>query len=224
MYRHIVIGETDDFVVVNKPIGIAVQGEQESLLAQLRAQWNQELYPVHRLDKGTSGVLLLAKNSDANTILSDLFRRREMDKYYLALSDKKPKKKQGAVVGDMVKSRRGAYKLLRSKENPARTSFFSFGSSTGVRYFVLRLYTGKTHQVRVALKSLGAPIIGDELYTGTPADRMYLHALELGFTFNGRRFHFSATPQSGDLFLSEDCTQWQSKHSSIQDMPWPIEG
>ena len=147
-------------------------------------------------------------------------------KTYLCLTEKKVKS-QGTVVGDMVKARRGAWKLTRSLEDPARTRFFSAGSlppreiddededgerkssgcgggggggsssssssnssigSSGrqqqtkpsTRLVVLQPRTGRTHQLRVAMRSIGAPIIGDDLYGGSsPSDRVYLHAAAL---------------------------------------------
>ena len=64
--------------------------------------------------------------------------------------------------------------------------------------------TGKTHQIRVALKSLGAPILGDRLYAGTPADRVYLHAWRLCFPFRGESLRFESLPAHGDQFMALD--------------------
>ena len=187
--------QTSDFVVINKPAGLSVHRDQnDSGLTEMLAQQLgvPQLWLVHRLDKPTSGVLLLALNADAASELAQAFANRQVKKNYLALSDRKPSKKQGWIKGDMVRSRQGAWKLTRSMENPAQTRFSSHSSEPGRRLFVLRPLTGKTHQLRVAMKSLGSPILGDTLYGGTPADHLYLHAWCLSFPFRGAWFTVEA--------------------------------
>lgn len=181
LYRHM------DFVVIHKAEGIAVHADEDSLLLpQVAAQLGVErVWLVHRLDKPTSGALLLALNAQAASTLATLFADRKVQKTYVALSDHKPSKKQGWVKGDMEKARRGAWKLLRSMHNPAVTYFTSQGLGNGTRLFTLHPHTGKTHQLRVAMKSLGSPILGDTLYGGTAAERVYLHAQRLQFAYAG---------------------------------------
>jgi len=162
---------------------------------------------VHRLDRMTSGLMLLARTPEVARQLSQKLEARQVDKLYLALSDRKPAKKQGLVTGDMLKGRGGAWRLCASREQPAQTRFCSTSLAPGLRLFFLKPLTGKTHQLRVALKSLGAPIIGDPLYHGaepTPADRGYLHAWSLRFELDGEHLHFMAPPQHGALFLRAD--------------------
>lgn len=200
------LDHTDDFLVVNKAAGVAVQGDPHapSLLHHLKQDLMlPHLYPVHRLDSGTSGVVVLAKTETANRALSMAFQERQVAKYYLALTAKKPSKKQGLVSGDMEKARGGSYRLMHTRQNPALTAFFSFAFEEGMRLLVVRPYTGKTHQIRVALKALSAPIIGDARYGGPPADRMYLHAWQLSFSFAGQDFTYRALPQAGLLFARE---------------------
>lgn len=192
-----------DFLVIDKAPGVAVQGDAgaPSVLEHVRRDLLlTHLYPVHRLDMGTSGVVVAAKTPEANRILSQAFQNQQVSKCYLAITGKKPSKKQGWVIGDMEKARGGSYRLSRTRDNPARTAFRSFALENGRRLFVLRPLTGKTHQLRVALKSLGAPIIGDERYGGEPADRMYLHAWRLEFSYCGRLYHYVAAPGPGALF------------------------
>ncbi|MGL4205934.1 MAG: TIGR01621 family pseudouridine synthase [Aeromonadaceae bacterium] len=192
----------DDFVVLNKAPGIGMHDEEGSagLVSEARAQLGMELYPVHRLDKVTSGLLLLARNSESNRALSMAFAERHVTKIYLALSQHKPKKKQGWIKGGMVRGRRGSWLLTRSQENPAVTWFESDGLGDGLRLFRVQPKTGKTHQIRVALKSLGAPILGDELYGAGRADRVYLHAFELAFSLKGECWRFNALPEQGEWF------------------------
>lgn len=218
------------FIIVNKHPGISVHRDdaKRGLVMQLEQDLGCKLWLIHRLDRMTSGILVLAKNADVAAELSAAFRNREVEKYYLALSDRKPSRKQGQVTGDMQKGRRGGWLLLRSRENPAVTEFYSQSLRPGIRIFLCHPHTGKTHQIRVALKSLGAPIIGDPLYftprqaSGDPLqpqpqnpmecglqdrvnpdrahpDRGYLHAWQLAFRLQGELFRFECAP-SGALF------------------------
>lgn len=216
------IENTEDYCVVNKPVGIAVQGENESLIWQLNQQSPEaHYYPVHRLDKGTSGALIMARTQRANQILSAEFQAQNIAKFYLAISDKKPSKKQGRIIGDMEKSRRGAYKLLRSKNNPASTAFVSFSMGEGRRLFLIRLYSGKTHQARVALKAIGAPILGDSLYGGSEADRLYLHAWRIEFRWGDALHSYFAPIVDGNYFKNLRCQELIEKLIEQGRGSWP---
>ena len=165
--------EHKDFVVINKPCGVSVHSESEGdvcLTASLAQQLGVErVWLVHRLDKATSGLLLLALNRDSAAALSVQFAEKTMRKTYLALGTHKPAKKQGWVKGGMARSRRGTWKLTRDEDNFAVTRFSSQSLKPGLRLFVLQPFTGKTHQLRVAMKSIGSPILGDTLYGGDAA-------------------------------------------------------
>lgn len=196
-----------------------------------REQFMQpNLLPVHRLDKLTSGLCVLAKTKACAAEFGRLFESKQVQKYYLALSDKKPSKKQGAIIGDMEKGRNGSWKLCASKKNPALTQFFSYSYRPGVRLFILKPRTGKTHQLRVALKSLGAPILGDTRYYGvgpkgeggaSREDRMYLHAYHLSFDLGGENYLFQQLPADGLHFLSEEFKQLITSIGNLPGLPWP---
>jgi tRNA pseudouridine32 synthase/23S rRNA pseudouridine746 synthase len=106
----------------------------------------------------------------------------------------------------MEKSRRGGWKLLHSRVNPAVTWFDSVSLAPGLRLYLLRPYTGRTHQLRVALKSLGAPILGDALYGPAQhdSDRGYLHAALLSFALDGQRWTYTCLPSHGQWFTAPD--------------------
>lgn len=115
-------------------------------------------------------------------MLSQAFEERTIQKFYVAITDAKPSKKMGTISGDMVKSRRSQWKLTRTNENPAITRFLSCpldfaelepggGAARRHHAVLLRPLTGKTHQLRVALRALAAPIIGDPLYHPAEASR-----------------------------------------------------
>lgn len=214
--------EHEDFWVVNKPPFMSVQESHHGpgVLATLKATYGGDFFPVHRLDAGTSGLLIVARNAAANSTLSQLFQAREIEKYYLALSARKPEKKQGTVAGDMEKGRRGAWKLLHSQQQPAVTQFFSKGLG-GQRLFLVKPLTGKTHQIRVALKSVGAPILGDDSYSGEAADRLYLHAFALRFTYQGQAFSLSCLPSLNGAFAPLADAEVQAWLAEPWAKPWP---
>ena len=199
--------------MVSKYQGVCVHTEDNviGLIEQLKNDFScGTIYPVHRLDKVTSGLIICAKNHTAASELSQLFQNRQIEKYYLALSDQKPKKKQGLITGDMEKARRGSWKLCHSKDNPAITQFFSYSAGSGLRVFLLKPKTGKTHQLRVALKSIASPIIGDRLYghqqnACKQADLVggiYLHAYTLRFHYQNEEYSFVDIPKH---WVSEYC-------------------
>ncbi|MDY2947861.1 MAG: TIGR01621 family pseudouridine synthase [Mannheimia varigena] len=192
-----------DFIIINKPEGLSVHKDDAEIgLTEIVArQLNvEQVWLVHRLDKITSGLLILALNKEAAVKFYHLFEQHKIQKTYWALSDKKPKKKQGRIVGDMEKSRNGAWKLCHSKENPAVTQFTSHSLEPPLRHFILQPKTGKTHQLRVAMKSLGSPILGDKLYAGTAADRVYLHAYQLEFEYGNEQICVQVMPTSGHFW------------------------
>ncbi len=224
-----VIDETEHFIVVEKPAGANFHSEdgETGFFAQLELTRSEKLWPVHRLDKVTSGLLIAARSAQVARDLGDLFEFHQIEKYYLALSDRKPKKKQGSVVGDMSRSRRGSWKLETTHENPARTQFFSYGSDGCPRLFIVRLRTGKTHQIRVALKSLGSPILGDPIYHGPhdiEPDRCYLHAYALRFSLYDLDYCYLLVPSEGIEWEALD--RWSSAQHlySPWDLPWPKVG
>jgi len=222
-----ILFENAAFLLAVKPAGMNFHSESEAgFVVQVKAQTSaDELYPVHRLDKMTSGLVLLAKTKAAAQTFGELFEKRGIEKYYLAVSLRKPKKKQGWIKGDMAKARRGDWKLLKTTENPALTRFVSAPLREGERAFLVKPYTGKTHQIRVALKSLGAPIAGDERYADkTEAQkeaRGYLHAYALRFTFGGEAFSFVFPPEEGERFTTPAFTAllqaWQHPWKHFSD-------
>lgn len=223
-----VVEDHSDFLIIYKKPMVSFHSEDGNaglFETVKRMQGLDELYPVHRLDKVTSGLLVMAKNPETNHLLTEQFRTREVEKFYLAISAKKPKKKQGLIRGDMSPARRGAWKLLPTCENPAITQFMSASLSAGKRLFIVKPHTGKTHQIRVALKSLGAPILGDQLYADATScemvDRVYLHAYSLGFQLHGQAYRFTEVPREGEAFLHPTFFDCLLPYTRTWDLPWP---
>lgn len=235
-----VLFENADLIVVNKPVGVAmhdavgdadVKGESatvvkagkiDGIVTVLKKQLAvEELHLCHRLDTGTSGCLCLAKNATVAAEIGELFSLRRVSKYYLALSGNKPKKKQGMIIGDMKNRRGGQRILLKTQESPAITQFFSSAAKPGTRGFVVKPHSGKTHQIRVALKSVGAPILGDTLYGGTPSDRLYLHAWHLRLPLSKGELAITAPFDTGEVINEEDVYAWYKDLNAPETYPWP---
>jgi len=219
--------------VIHKPINICFHSDDDAqgVVSLVRATYPDEtLFPIHRLDKMTSGLMIFARSTKANEALSKMLEEKKIEKYYLALSKQKPSKKQGAVIGDMTKGRRGSYLLLRDKIKPACTYFFTKSfllNNERFWFFALKPETGKTHQLRVAMKSLASPVYGDVRYEKNSVqvggDRGYLHAYKMRFDLFEKRYEICDENFTGKFFDLID----QSKNADIkvllspENLNWP---
>ena len=157
----------------------------------------------------TSGALILAKSPEVAGEVITAFRSHKVQKYYVALSDRKPSKKQGSIIGDLTRGRRGSWMLQRTTLNPSITRFISVGpvpgQQQGIRAFLLKPETGKTHQLRVAMKSLGAPVLGDVRYAQADVarkeERGYLHCAAMRLIAGGEIHQVVCAPTIGAHFL-----------------------
>jgi len=201
-----IVFQNNDFVIVDKPEGLNFHSEDSAgLVVLVQQQLNlDEIYPVHRLDKMTSGLLIFALNKQTAQGFQVQFEQHLITKFYIAVSDQKPKKKQGWIKGDMLPARRGSWKLAKTVNNPAITQFVSTLIAPGERLYLLKPKTGKTHQLRVAMKSISAPICGDLRYSEANKakleDRGYLHAYAIQFSLYEESFEFVCKPTKGSRF------------------------
>jgi len=193
-----ILFEDDDLVVINKPAGMTVHpaaGHREHTLVNALLHHCPTLSGiggkerpgiVHRLDKETSGCLVAAKNDVAHRHLSKQFAERSVDKIYLALVAGKLQKQTG-VIEEKI-GRHPVHRQRMSVSSPrgraARTEYRVLFSNEQASLLECRLYSGRTHQVRVHLHHLGHPVLGDKIYAPRFAKnftRQMLHALKLGF-------------------------------------------
>ena len=192
--RHAVIRETNDYIALNKPSGLAVQGgtgTHQHIDGALSAAFPGDEKPllVHRLDRDTSGVLVVAKTAQAARRLAKGFQGRQHDKIYLALVLGKPADHEGVIQAPLLKS--GGYgneKMVVDFDDgqKAETAFTCLDSIRGkVSLMMLEPWTGRTHQLRAHTLAMGCPILGDGKYGGAevfPNDevrRLCLHAVRL---------------------------------------------
>lgn len=172
-----VLFEDDDVLVINKPAGLAVQGGtglSKHLDGFLAALYHGKTRPklTHRLDKDTSGVLVLGKNDFATAKLTQAFRERATRKYYWALVYGTPKPKQGKIILPLAKGRYGRMEVDKKEGKHAISLYQIVQSAMRVSFVALWPITGRTHQLRAHLKAIETPIVGDELY----AEDKVLHA------------------------------------------------
>ena len=210
-----IIYEDDDCVVINKPVGLLTHSKGAFNPEATVASWlgprtadlsGERAGIVHRLDRATSGILIGAKTTAALAWLQKQFSQRKVKKTYIAIVEGTLDPKEAII--DMP--------IERNPKSPARFRTGSKGKPAITRYKVLQTnnnyslleltpQTGRTHQLRVHLKHIGHPIVGDSFYDGQPAERLFLHAKSLEITLpNKERKVFTApVPASFAAFLKD---------------------
>lgn len=181
--KNLTIYEDDNVLVINKPAG---------LLSMAKGEWTSEPtledygLLVHRLDRDTSGVVILAKNESTQKYLRKQFQDRKAHKTYYAIVEGKPKLPEAKIDLPIERSLKSPTTFIVSPAGKPSITFYKIIDSND-KYSLLELkpITGRTHQLRVHLKYLGHPILGDKVYGNTPADRLYLHATSLEITIPG---------------------------------------
>ena len=192
-----ILYEDNDLAVVIKPRGMVVHpaaGHPDgtlvnALLANLDSLGGigGELRPgiVHRLDKETSGLMLVAKNDGTQEALSRMLKDREIEKHYRALAEGKFKEPEGEIDAPIDRSKKDRKKMaVDPKGRPALTRWKVLAEGHGCTLLDVHILTGRTHQIRVHLKSIGHPVCGDELYgnqRGVKVPCLMLHACSLSF-------------------------------------------
>jgi 23S rRNA pseudouridine1911/1915/1917 synthase len=201
-----IVFENDDLVVVNKPAGMVVHpaaGHASGTLVNAMLGYDPDIEGiggeerpgvVHRLDKETSGLILLAKNERAHRWLQDQFRLRKVDKTYLALVDGKPPTPSGRVEAHIGRDPSHRKRMAIVPESRGREAISEYKTVENFRAHTLLEFhplTGRTHQIRLHCAFLGCPIVGDEVYGrkkfSVEIARHFLHAYRLKITLPGAK-------------------------------------
>ncbi len=210
-----IIYEDEDLLAVNKPGGIIVHAvgiEQEGTLSNFVGGYFQKngikrkVRVINRLDRDTSGLVLFAKNSMAHSVLAAQFIDRSIEKIYIA-AIKGYLEGRGRIEAPIGLGEDGIKREVRSDGKMAITEYEEIGKTQEGSILRLKLLTGRTHQIRVHLKSLGHPILGDSLYEGQSdlIKRQALHSKELTFKHprNGKIIKLDAAlPEDMEKLIS----------------------
>jgi 23S rRNA pseudouridine1911/1915/1917 synthase len=222
-----ILYEDDDFVAIDKPAGMVVHAgagvNSGTLVNALLYRFESlsalggELRPgiVHRLDRYTSGVLLVAKNDAAHRALAAQFAGRQVEKTYLALVGGRVGVDRGRIEKPIARDPRRRIRMTARLER-GRAAWSEYRVLRRFEHFTfleVRIGTGRTHQIRVHLSSIGHPVAGDRLY-GAPASveglpplgRFFLHAHRIRF-----RHPFSGQPVEVESPLPQDLTAWMEQ-------------
>jgi 23S rRNA pseudouridine1911/1915/1917 synthase len=201
-----IVFENEDLIVVNKPAGMVVHpaaGHASGTLVNAVLGYEPDIEGiggeerpgvVHRLDKETSGLILLAKNERAHRWLQDQFRLRSVEKIYLALVDGKPPTPSGRVEAHIGRDPSHRKRMAIVSESRGREAISEYRTVESFHEHTLLEFhplTGRTHQIRLHCAFLGCPIVGDEVYgrkkTSLVIDRHFLHAYRLKIILPGEK-------------------------------------
>ena len=197
-YDDYVIEDNENFIVINKPTGIPVQSGTKSfkniidILKNTKYFENSKPFIVHRLDKETSGVLIIAKNRKYAQLFTSLFRIRKIHKTYLAIVYGKVEKSIKVMKDDLI-----YYENNKKIVQKAISNLKIIKSNEGYSYLELNPITGRKHQLRKQLLKIGCPIIGDDKYFLNDRKRikiknLMLHAYKIKFMINNIQYNFKA--------------------------------
>ena len=193
-----IIDNNDNFVVLNKASGISVQGGTKSkknlvdIFAKSEIFEGTKPYSVHRLDKDTSGVFVMAKNRESAQLLTSLFRLRKVHKTYLAICQGEINKKSGVWDDDLIRYD-GDKKIIEK----AKTTFRVIDKNSEASLLELKPITGRKHQLRKQLYAIGNPIFGDKKYKLSNSNKginknLMLHSYQIRFIINKKKYTYKA--------------------------------
>ena len=193
-----IIDDNDNFIVINKKSGIAVQGGTKSkkniidIFSKSKYFQNTKPYSVHRLDKDTSGVFIIAKNRETAKLLTSLFRLRKIHKTYLAICNGEINQSKGEWKGELTR-----YDGNRKITEKAITKFRVIDKNNNSTLIQMNPVTGRKHQLRKQLSEIDHPIYGDSKYTFNKSfkrlnKQLMLHSYELKFIINNQKFTYRA--------------------------------
>ena len=201
VYDDYILENNDNFIVINKPAGIAVQSGTKSfrnmidILKDSKYFENSKPYIVHRLDKETSGILIVAKTREYAQLFTSLFRIRKIHKTYISLTHGKVSSKINTLTDELV-TYDNDKKIVQKAISHIRVIKFAENYS----YVELNPITGRKHQLRKQLYNIGNPIVGDDKYfmhrradkTKIKSKNLMLHAYKIKFMINNVQYNFKA--------------------------------
>ena len=201
VYDDYILENNDNFIVINKPRGIAVQAGTKSfrnitdVLKESKYFENTKPYIVHRLDKETSGILIVAKTREYAQLFTSLFRIRKIHKTYIALTHGKVSKDIKTLKDDLITFDNGKKNIQK-----AISYLRLLKTCSDFSYVELNPITGRKHQLRKQLYNIGNPIVGDDKYfVNRRADKikdksknLLLHAYKIKFMINNIQYNFKA--------------------------------
>ena len=193
-----IIDNNDDFIVLNKNSGISVQGGTKSkknlvdIFAKSEIFQNSKPYSVHRLDKDTSGVFIMAKKRESAQLLTSLFRLRKVHKTYLAICHGELDKNSGEWTNDLIR-----YDGDKRIVEKAKTLFKVIDKNSEASLLELKPITGRKHQLRKQLYAIGQPIFGDLKYRLSTSNKginknLMLHSYQIRFKINNIKHTYTA--------------------------------
>ena len=196
--ENLIIDNNDDFIVINKSAGISVQGGTKSkknlidIFAKSEIFQNTKPFSVHRLDKDTSGVFIMAKHRESAQLLTTLFRLRKVHKTYLAICHGELAKDSGVWNNDLTR-----YENDREIVEKARTTFKVLDKNSICSLVEMKPITGRKHQLRKQLYAIGNPIYGDQKYKFNNTDKainksLMLHSYQIRFMIKDIKHTYTA--------------------------------
>ena len=194
----LIIDNNDDFIVLNKSSGISVQGGTKSkknlvdIFARSDIFQNTKPFSVHRLDKDTSGVFIMAKHREAAQLLTSLFRLRKVHKTYLAICHGELQKDSGEWNDDLTR-----YDNDKEIVEKARTIYKVLDKNSICSLVEMKPITGRKHQLRKQLYTVGSPIYGDQKYKFNNTDKainknLMLHSYQIKFMIKDKKYTYTA--------------------------------
>ena len=196
--ENLIIDDNEDFIVLNKSAGISVQGGTKSkknlvdIFAKSKIFQNTKPFSVHRLDKDTSGVFIIAKHRESAQLLTSLFRLRKVHKTYLAICHGEINKNSGVWDEDLIKFENN--KPIKEK---AKTIFNVLDKNSICSLVEMKPITGRKHQLRKQLYAIGNPVYGDQKYKLNYSEKainknLMLHSYQIKFMINKKKFTYTA--------------------------------
>ncbi|MDB2341232.1 RluA family pseudouridine synthase [Candidatus Pelagibacter bacterium] len=196
--EELIIDNNDDFIVLNKSAGISVQGGTKSkknlvdIFAKSEIFQNNKPFSVHRLDKDTSGVFIMAKHRQSAQLLTSLFRLRKVHKTYLAICHGELEKNSGEWNEDLTR-----YDNDKKITEKAKTLYKVLDKNSICSLVEMKPITGRKHQLRKQLYVIGNPIYGDQKYKLSNSNKainknLMLHSYEIKFMINEKKYTYKA--------------------------------